>query len=89
VTYSLHRPVEGLTGWPRLIWPLVYWQLVALKLWVRKTYGPGVPYWFSIDRWGRVSLRHMPIDFAQSYAAPAALRTATFNFTLAIASGRR
>ncbi len=74
MTYSLRRPPAGLTGFLRLIWPLVFVQLVALKAWVRKHYGPGVPYWYTVSRWGRVSLLHMPMDFAQSYAAPGSLR---------------
>ncbi|MDP3459902.1 MAG: hypothetical protein Q8S09_11580 [Hyphomonas sp.] len=88
VTYSLHRPPAGMTGFLRLIWPLIFVQLIALKAWVRKHYGPGVPYWYEISRWGRVRLMHMPIDFAQSYAAPGALKPAAFDFTLASTSPR-
>ncbi|MBA3068813.1 MAG: hypothetical protein FP825_10060 [Hyphomonas sp.] len=43
---------------------------------MRKHNGPGVPYWYAITKWGRVYLRHLPTDFAQSYAAPGALRPA-------------
>jgi len=83
VTYSLLRPPEGMTGFLRLIWPLVYVQLIALKAWMRKHYGPGVPYWYTVSRWGTVSLRHMPLDFAEaSYAAPCALKPLTFDFAL-------
>jgi hypothetical protein len=88
MTYTLHQPPDGLTGWPRLIWPLVYVQLMALKAWVRKQYGPGVPYWYEISRWGIVSLKHMPIDFTWSYSANAALQPTKFDFTLAITSPR-
>ncbi len=77
-----------MTGFLRLIWPLIFVQLIALKAWVRKHYGPGVPYWYEISRWGRVRLMHMPIDFAQSYAAPGALKPAAFDFTLANTSCR-
>ena len=83
VTYSLLRPPEGITGFLRLIWPLVYVQLIALKAWMRKHYGPGVPYWYTVSPWGKVSLRHMPLDFAEaSYAAPCALKPLTFDFAL-------
>jgi hypothetical protein len=83
VTYSLLRPPEGMTGFLRLIWPLVYVQLIALKAWMRKTYGPGVPYWYTVSPWGKVSLRHMPLDFAErGYAAPCALKPLTFDFAL-------
>ena len=83
MTYSLLRPPEGMTGFLRLIWPLVYVQLIALKAWMRKHYGPGVPYWYTVSPWGTVSLRHMPLDFAEaSYAAPCALKPMTFDFAL-------
>ena len=83
VTYSLLRPPEGITGFLRLIWPLVYVQLIALKAWMRKHYGPGVPYWYTVSPWGKVRLRHMPLDFAEaSYAAPCALKPLAFDFNL-------
>ncbi len=88
MTYTLHQPPAGLTGWPRLIWPLVYVQLIALKAWVRTHYGPGVPYWYEISRWGIVSLKHMPIDFTWSYSANCTLQPTKFDFTLAITSPR-
>jgi len=58
------------------------------KAGVRKHYGPGVPYWYEISRWGIVSLKHMPIDFTWSYSANGTLQPTTFDFTLAIASPR-
>jgi hypothetical protein len=78
-----------MTGFLRLIWPLVYVQLIALKAWMRKHYGPGVPYWYTVSRWGKVSLRHMPLDFAErGYAAPCALKPLTFDFALTAAPTR-
>jgi len=74
VKYSLRHPPSGLTLTHQLLWPLIFAQLVALKLWVRRRYGAGVPYWFHVSRWGRVSLRHMPGDFTASDTAPCALR---------------
>ncbi len=88
MTYTLHQPPAGMTGFLRLIWPLIYVQLIALKAWVRKHYGPGVPYWYEISRWGIVSLKHMPIDFTWSYSANATLQSTKFDFTLAITSPR-
>jgi len=88
MTYTLHRPPAGMTGFLRLIWPLIYVQLIALKAWVRKHYGPGVPYWYEISRWGLVSLKHMPIDFTWSYSANATLQPTKFDFTLAITPPR-
>lgn len=89
VTYSFNRPPTGMTGFLLLIWPLIFVQLIALKAWVRKQYGPGVSYWYTISRWGRVSLRHMPIDFAErSYAAAGALRPLAFDFTLSTSPKR-
>jgi hypothetical protein len=63
-----------MTGFLLLIWPLIFVQLIALKAWVRRHYGPGVPYWYTVSRWGKVSLRHMPIDFAWSQTAPGSLQ---------------
>ncbi len=88
MTYTLHQPPAGMTGFLRLIWPLIYVQLIALKAWVRKHYGPGVPYWYEISRWGIVSLKHMPIDFTWSYSANGTLQPTKFDFTLAITSPR-
>lgn len=89
MTYSLLRPPEGMTGFLRLIWPLVFVQLIALKAWMRKHYGPGVPYWYTVSHWGKVSLRHMPIDFAEaSYAASGALKPRAFDFALSTGSTR-
>lgn len=85
VTYSFNRPPAGMTGFLLLI----FVQLIALKAWVRKQYGPGVLYWYAISRWGRVSLRHMPIDFAErSYAAAGALRSVTALTTVFVPSRR-
>jgi len=68
---------------------LLIWPLIALKAGVRKQYGSGVPYWYTISRWGRVSLRHMPIDFAErSYAAAGALRPLAFDFALSTSPKR-
>jgi hypothetical protein len=88
MTYSLRRPPAGLTGFLRLIWPLIFVQLVALKRWVRAQYGPGVPYWYGMTRWGRVYLRHLPIDFAASCAAPGALRPPPLAIALFAPSAR-
>ena len=78
-----------MTGFLRLIWPLVYVQLIALKAWMRKHYGPGVPYWYTVSPWGKVSLRHMPLDFAEaSSAAPGALKPLTFDFSLSTGPSR-
>ncbi|MDX2307781.1 MAG: hypothetical protein NW216_06060, partial [Hyphomicrobium sp.] len=83
-----HQPPAGLTGFLRLIWPLIYLQLMALKAWVRKHYGPGVPYWYEISHWGIVRLKHMPMDFTWSYSANAALQPAAYDFSLSITSPR-
>ena len=64
-------------------------SLIALKAWMRKHYGPGVPYWYTVSRGGKVSLRHMPLDFAEaSYAAPCALKPLAFDFALTTAPSR-
>ncbi len=66
-----------MTGFLLLIWPLIFVQLVALKASVRKHCGPGVPYRYTVSRWGKVSLRHMPIDVAWGHTAPGSLRPDT------------
>ncbi len=38
-----------MTGFLRLIWPLIYLRLIALTAWVRKHYGPGVRYRYEIS----------------------------------------
>ena len=88
MTYTRLQPPAGMTGFLRLIWPLIYVQLIALKAWVRKHYGPGVPYWYEISRWGVVRLKHMPMDFTWSYSANAALRPAAYDFSFGITSPR-
>lgn len=47
---------------------------------MRGQFGPGVPYWIRISHLGRVSLRHMPPDFTQSWAAPGACLPAGFAY---------
>jgi len=73
VTYSLRRPLEGLSWLQLLVWPLIFAQLTALKLWVRNHYGRGVPYRIEISRLGHVRLVRLPADRTLSYAAPGAL----------------
>ncbi|MEQ9505965.1 MAG: hypothetical protein RLO80_06810 [Hyphomonas sp.] len=80
MTYSLRRPLEGLTGFPLLIWPFVYAQLLALKAWVRREHGPGLPYRIAISPWGIVRLVRLPTDMAVGAAAPAAFRPPVFAF---------
>ncbi|MFN4023356.1 MAG: hypothetical protein ACK4MQ_00870 [Hyphomonas sp.] len=81
MTYALCTPLEGLSPLQRLLWPLIFAQLIALKAWVRAQYGPGVPYWIRISRLGRVSLRHMPSDFTASWAAPGAYEAPRFDYS--------
>jgi len=81
VTYSLRRPLEGLSFFQRLVWPLIFAQLWALKMWVRRHYGRGVPYRIGISPAGCVHLVRMPMDAAQSYAAPGALVPGSYVFS--------
>ncbi|KCZ92005.1 hypothetical protein HHI_12269 [Hyphomonas hirschiana VP5] len=68
--YAFATPLPGLSLIQRLLWPLIFVQLIALRDWVRAHYGRGVPYWITISKFGRVRLRHLPADFANSQAAP-------------------
>ena len=73
--YAFATPLPGLSLLQRLLWPLIFVQLIALRHWVRAHYGRGVPYWITISKFGRVRLRHLPTDFANSQAAPVSYET--------------
>ncbi|MBI1400583.1 hypothetical protein [Hyphomonas sp.] len=47
-----------------------------------------MPYWYGVTKWGRVYLRHLPTDFAASFAAPGALRPAALTLQLFASSPR-
>lgn len=68
--YALATPLPGLSLLQRLLWPLIFMQLVALRDGLRAQYGRGVPYWISISRLGRVRLHRLPIDGTFSQATP-------------------
>jgi hypothetical protein len=80
MTCTLHQPPAGITGFLRLIWMLIHVQPIALKAWIRKHHGPGVPKWYEISRWEIASLKHMPIGFTLSYWANGALQPAKVDF---------
>ncbi|ABI77781.1 hypothetical protein HNE_3100 [Hyphomonas neptunium ATCC 15444] len=73
--FALTTPLPGLSLIQRLLWPLIFVQLIALRDWVRAHYGRGVPYWITISKFGRVRLRHLPADFGNSQAAPVTYET--------------
>lgn len=72
--FAFSRPPPSLTLLQRLLWPLIYLQLIALRDWVRARDGC-VPYWIRISRFGRVRLCHVPLDFTRSHASGIALST--------------
>lgn len=84
--YSLRRPPANLTLIHWLLWPLIFAQLVALKNWVRRTYGYGIPYGFRVSRWGRVTLRYVGAGPIISATAAPASAAARFDFTLGLAA---
>ena len=79
--YSLRHPPKGIPLLHVLLWPWIYAQLVALKLWVRAHYGRGVPYRFRVSTYGRVRLVAMPQDLTWGYTANAPLLEPEFTFT--------
>jgi len=79
--YAFATPLPGLSLLQRLLWPLIFVQLIALRDWVRKHYGRGVPYWITISKFGRVRLRHLPTDFTFSQAAPASYERFGYDYT--------
>jgi hypothetical protein len=85
--YSLLCPLKTLTWFQLLLWPLIYAQLISLKMWVRRHYGRGVPYRFWVSPLGRVYLVQFPPDLTQSFSAPGALILPGFTFTTGIGTG--
>jgi hypothetical protein len=81
VTYSFRNPFDGLSWIQRLLWPLIFMQLIALKRWVRSQYGRGVPYRIGISAFGRVRLLRLPTDAARSQSAPGARAVPGFEFS--------
>jgi len=79
--YALSTPLPGLSLLQRLLWPLIYVQLIALRDWVRAHYGRGVPYWITISKFGRVRLRHLPTDFTFSQAATVSYERFGYDYT--------
>jgi hypothetical protein len=82
--YSLRHPPEGIPLLHLILWPWIWAQIVALKLWVRKHYGRGVPYRFTVSPLGRVRLAWLPTDLTWGYAANAPLLEPRFDFTAGI-----
>ncbi|MBY9066251.1 hypothetical protein K1X12_05035 [Hyphomonas sp. WL0036] len=78
--YAFSSPLPGLSLLQRLLWPLIYVQLIALRDWVRQHYGRGVPYWITISKFGRVRLRRLPTDSTLSFAAPASYAPAGYDY---------
>jgi hypothetical protein len=68
--YALSTPLPGLTLLQRLLWPLIFLQLIALRDHMGVEYGRDVPCWISISKFGRARLIHLPTDFTLSDAAP-------------------
>jgi hypothetical protein len=83
VTCSLRHSLEGLSWLQRLIWPLIFAQLTALKRWVRAHDGRGVPYRVDISPFGKVALVRMPMDAAMGQTAAAAFAMPHFEFRVA------
>jgi hypothetical protein len=79
--YSLRHPPQGLCLLHVLLWPWIYVQIMALRMWVRRHYGRGVPYRLEISPLGRVRLAWLPTDITWGYAASAPLLEVTFDFT--------
>lgn len=59
-------PFAGLPPLLRLLWPLIWLQIMALKLQVRARYGRGVPFAFIIWPSGRVVLTRIAAEYHQS-----------------------
>lgn len=81
MVYALSTPLPGLTLLQRLLWPPIFLQLIALRNHLGVEYGRDVPYWFSISKFGRVRLIHLPTDFTLSDAAPLSKERFGYRYT--------
>ncbi len=86
--YALSTPLPGLTLLQRLLWPLIFVQLVALRDRLRAQYGRNMPYWLSISKFGRVRLIRVPTDFTFSHAAPVSYETFGHDYSAGLTRAR-
>ena len=67
---ALSTPLPGLSLLQRLLWPLIFVQLVALRDRLRARYGRNMPCWLSLSKSGRAGLIRVPTGSAFIQAAP-------------------
>ena len=85
---ALSTPLPGLTLLQRLLWPLIFVQLVALRDRLRAQYGCNMPCWLSISKFGRVRLIRIPTDFTFSQAAPVSYETFGHDYSAGLTRAR-
>ena len=65
---SLLHPPSGFPSHLAVIWPLIWVQILALRAYVRATWGKGTQYHWSVTPWGRVFITS--VDWVPGQEAP-------------------
>ena len=72
---SLLHPPPGFPSHLAVIWPLIWVQILALRAYVRATFGKGTQYHWSVTPYGRVFITS--IDWVHGQDAPVWLKPAS------------
>ena len=65
---SLLHPPAGFPAHLAVIWPLIWVQILALRAYVRATWGKGTQYHWCVTPWGRIFITS--IDWVPGQEAP-------------------
>ena len=65
---SLLHPPAGFPAHLAVIWPLIWVQILALRAYVRATWGKGTQYHWSVTPWGHVFIAS--VDWVPGQEAP-------------------
>ena len=85
---ALSTPLPGLSLLQRLLWPLIFVQLVALRDRLRARYGRNMPCWLSLSKSGCVRLIRVPTDSAIRQAAPVSYETFGHDYSARLTRAR-
>ena len=85
---ALSTPLPGLSLLQRLLWPLIFVQLVALRDRLRARYGGNMPSWLSLSKSGCAGLIRVPTDSAIRQAAPASYETFGHDYSARLTRAR-
>ena len=76
---SLLHPPAGFPAHLAVIWPLIWVQILALRVYVRATWGKGTQYHWSVTPWGHVFIAS--VDWVPGQDAPVWLKPAAHTNT--------